>query len=165
MEIPSKDTPARTLIDRGYGGDEVNVAAVMDCMHLLRVSKRLLGHFYQVFQSHGISPGKYSVLCELLEADAQLAPSTIAENIGVRRPTVTGLIDGLCKQGLVSRTTGREDRRKVAIELTPQGEDFVLKLLPDLYSKMAELIEGLKLNKRGREQLRSILHNLEGQLV
>jgi DNA-binding MarR family transcriptional regulator len=164
MQIPSEDTPAIRLIEQGYGGADLDVAAVVDCMHLLRVSKRLLGHFYQLFLSHEISPGKYSVLCELLEANASVAPSTLADNIGVSRPTVTGLIDGLRKQGFVARQVDSKDRRKVSVRLTAQGERFIRELLPNQYSKMADLVNGLKLNEQERVQFRSTLLNLEGEL-
>ena len=161
MELPIHDTPAMVLLDRGYGGPEVDSAAVADCMQLLRVSKRLLGFFLANFAEHDISPGKYSVLCELLSAQTPVSPSHLAARLGVSRPTVTGLLDGLYRQGLVDRTFDDEDRRRVAVALTRRGDSFIRSLLPDQYRIMAEVMGPL--NDPERSQLRKILTKLEGQ--
>ncbi len=163
MEIPTRDTPALALLERGLGGKAADAGAVVDCMQLLRVSKRLLGFFLEVFTDQGISPGKYSVLCELLSERAPVSPSYLAERLGVSRPTVTGLLDGLCRQGLVDRTFDEEDRRRVSVRLTSEGDRFIRTLLPDQYGIMADVMEPL--SDRERMQLRRILAKLEAQFT
>jgi Transcriptional regulators len=39
--------------------------------------------------------------------------------------TITGLVDGLVKSGLVSRLKNEEDRRWVLLQLTPAGKELV----------------------------------------
>lgn len=163
MEIPVKDTPARQLLARGMGGKDADTAAVADCMQLLRVSKLLLKFFYEQFTAQGISPGKYSVLCELLAAGQPLAPSALAGRIGVRRPTITGLLDGLEKQGWVARVADENDRRRQQIKLTASGERFLHKLLPQQYRLMASVITQLDNTERSR--LRRILDKMETSLA
>lgn len=48
-------------------------------------------------------------------------PSRLAARLDVRRPTVTAVVDGLEARGLVARTAGDEDRRRVTHSLTPAG--------------------------------------------
>jgi DNA-binding MarR family transcriptional regulator len=165
MEIPTRDTPSLQLIERGFGGEGVDRQAVADCMQLLRVSKRLLGFFYGRFVAAGISPGKYSVLCELLTlADGEsLSPSALAGRIGVSRPTVTGLIDGLSRQGYVVRQPDPEDRRRIGIRLTGEGSAFVRALLPDQFRTMAQVIGVL--DPLDRDRLRGMLATLEENLT
>ena len=55
------------------------------------------------------------------------------------RATVTGLIDGLTLDGLVTLAAGELDRRRKAIMLTPKGEALIDKALPDIFQRMAEL--------------------------
>jgi len=163
MEIPLRDTPALRLIERGLGAPDTDPEAVADCMQLLRVSKRLLEYFYRHFVARDISPGKYSILCELLAADGPVSPSSLAGRIGVRRPTVTGLLDGLGRQGLVTRTFDPEDRRRVLITLTRRGERFIRELLPEQYALMSEVVGAL--GHRERTQLRQVLRQLEENLA
>lgn len=163
MEIPLKDTPSQRLLEQGFGGQEADPEAVADCMQLLRVAKRLLGFFYDHFTRHQISPGKYSVLCELLAADAPMAPSSLAERIGVSRPTVTGLLDGLDAQALVARVPDPADRRRISVELTPSGRRFMRTLLPQQFAVMADVVNGF--TAADRRHLRRLLGKLEAQLT
>lgn len=163
MDIPAHDTPSLALVERGLGGTP-DTAALQDCMQLLRVAKRLLGHFYMRFARHGISPGKYSVLTELLalQTGEAASPSELAERIGVRRPTITGLVDGLCRQGLVRRKPRTTDRRQVAITLSPEGEAFIREFLPGQFAAMTAIVSPLTDVQRG--QLKEILAMLEEHL-
>jgi DNA-binding MarR family transcriptional regulator len=163
VDIPTRDTPAHALLARGLGGDDTDAAAVVDCMQLLRVSKHLLGYFLDRFTDRGISPGKYSVLCELLAAEDSVSPSWIAERIGVSRPTVTGLLDGLCRQGFVARQFDEQDRRRVTIRLTGAGEAFIRNLLPEQYRLMTDVVDALEPEER--TQLRALLKKLEDRLA
>ena len=152
------------LIRRGFGDSSTDPRAVADCQQLLRVAKRLLGYFYRRFNECDISPGKYSVLCELLalEDSQAVTPSILAAHIGVSRPTVTGLIDGLVRQGYVARRTDADDRRSVTLTLTDSGRDFIGSLLPRQFGTMAGLVETL--GPERRRQLRAILEILEARL-
>ncbi|MGE0625606.1 MAG: MarR family winged helix-turn-helix transcriptional regulator [Pseudomonadales bacterium] len=162
-DIPLKDTPSLKLLEQGFGGAEADSIGVADCMQLLRVSKRLLGYFYEHFANHEISPGKYSVLCELLATNSPMAPSALAERIGVRRPTVTGLLDGLCAQALVARVPDPNDRRRLSVELTAKGRRFMRTLLPVQFALMADVVGGL--TDTERRQLRRTLASLEERVT
>jgi DNA-binding MarR family transcriptional regulator len=158
-EIPLRDTPSLKLLEQGFGGVDSDPQGVADCMQLLRVSKRLLGFFYEHFLTHGISPGKYSLLCELLASDGPMAPSSLADRIGIRRPTVTGLVDGLCKQALVTRVPDPADRRRMSVTLTANGRRFMKVLLPAQFALMSGVVSGL--SDVERRQLRRALTRLE----
>jgi DNA-binding MarR family transcriptional regulator len=55
-------------------------------------------------------------------------PATIAEHLGYDRPTITGIIDRLVKQGFVSRETNPNDRRSQTITLTQKSRELVQKM-------------------------------------
>jgi len=160
MDIPIHDTPSLALLRSGHGGAP-DPDALRDCMQVLRVAKRLLGHFYTRFSAHDISPGKYSVLTELLALPegTSLSPSQLAEKVGVRRPTMTGLIDGLCRQGFVQRAPAPGDRRQVAVQLSPKGAAFMHEFLPGQFAAMSAVVSPLDAGERG--QLRGLLAKLE----
>jgi DNA-binding MarR family transcriptional regulator len=49
------------------------------------------------------------------------AASTLAQIFGVSRPTITRMVDGLAKKGLVERHHDADDRRLAIISLTVEG--------------------------------------------
>lgn len=51
--------------------------------------------------------------------------SALAERERVTAPSMTSLINGLEEQGLVTRTTDDEDRRRVQVDVTDAGIDIV----------------------------------------
>lgn len=164
-DLELKDTPALSILEeRARDFPHVDVRGVAACQDLLRVAKRVLGSFVDDFARHGISPGRYSILMELLSARNRLAPSEIAERIGVSRATVTGLVDGLEWDGLVARRPLKAgDRRRTSVRLSPKGRRLLERLMPVLFSRMASLVQPL--SARERTTLRVLLRRVEGGLV
>lgn len=48
--------------------------------------------------------------------------SAAAEFIGLTLPTMSVLVDGLVQRGMVDRAPDQDDRRRVLLTLTPEGE-------------------------------------------
>ncbi len=57
-------------------------------------------------------------------------PSALAERLTVRRPTVTAVVDGLELRGLVQRTPGDLDKRRVTHTLTAKGQRLLTRPTP-----------------------------------
>jgi len=71
---------------------------------------------------HCLSEGKFVLLFLLRDAPEGLAPHELAKRAGVTRATVTGLLDGLQRDGYLERHHDSRDRRSVSVRLTPKGE-------------------------------------------
>ena len=80
--------------------------------------------------------------------DAPLSPAELAAHTGVTRATITGLVDTLERDGLVTRTPDPEDRRMMAVMLTPRGEKLLQKVLPSHFQKLTSLLEPLSETER-----------------
>lgn len=52
----------------------------------------------------------------------------IAEALGVAVSTPTRTIDRLVEKGLVNRNVGKKDRRKLLIQLTPEGKELLKRM-------------------------------------
>ena len=72
-----------------------------------------------------LSLPQYRVLGVLAEGAS--IPSTLADRLTVRRPTVTAVVDGLELRGLVQRTPGDVDKRSVTHTLTAKGQRLLAK--------------------------------------
>ena len=87
--------------------------------------------------------------------DKALSPSDLAQKVGVKRPTMTGLLDGLEKDKLIQRLPYSDDRRKLLILITKKGQERLSLILPGYYALISELMS--KLNRIEQESLVSLL--------
>lgn len=71
-----------------------------------------------------VSPRDMAVLTHLASSRGS-APSAIAQHLGVAESTLSEAVSDLEARGLVTRTRTEADRRRVAVELTPQGRDAI----------------------------------------
>jgi long-chain acyl-CoA synthetase len=67
-----------------------------------------------------LSLPQYRLLAFLAHGDR--AASALADRLDVSRPSITGLVDGLVKRGLVERRNSTDDRRRVDHVITPAGK-------------------------------------------
>jgi DNA-binding MarR family transcriptional regulator len=78
----------------------------------------------------GLTPSQLLVLQEI-ERRRQTTPGAVAQTLQFGQATVTNILDRLEGAGLVSRRRSEGDKRKVRLEVTPQGQ-AVLGAAPDL---------------------------------
>ena len=98
---------------------------------------------------YGIGQGKYVVLGLLLEhLPRALSHSELAELYRVTKGNITGLVDGLERDGYVKREASGDDRRVTPIALTPAGRRLIEKLVPDHAGRVSALMHGLSVAER-----------------
>jgi MarR family transcriptional regulator, organic hydroperoxide resistance regulator len=76
----------------------------------------------------------------------------LAEALGVTPPNVTGIIDRLVEQGLVSRTENPQDRRIMLLQLTENGQTLLNSLIENQSKGLAQV-----LNRLSNEELSSLV--------
>lgn len=123
---------------------EIDPAALEATLVLARVAVDMLQAFDVYLARHGISQGRFSILM-LLNRDPEqgISPSDLAARTGVTRATVTGLLDGLERERMISREHVEQDRRMVQVRLTEQGRKFLEEIAPDYYRRVAGLMQHL----------------------
>lgn len=160
-----KDIPSsQTLNEIAQRYSELDPSALKTCAALLRTGSDLLTAFETILGRHGLSQGRFLTLIVLNRTPHKaVSPSTIAEKVGVKRATMTGLLDGLEQKGLVKRFAHQEDRRKVSIQLTVTGQKILDEMLPDYYSRIAKLMKNMTENER--QNLTSLLGKIDQSLI
>jgi MarR family transcriptional repressor of emrRAB len=83
--------------------------------------------------------------------------------LGVSHSTTVRLIDGLVADGHVSRTHQTDDRRSVALTLTPLGRRTARRILAARRKALQGVLEGL--SEQERRSLTRLTEALTGQLV
>ena len=111
---------------------------------LLRTATDTLNAFDCHLQRLGKSQGKFTVLM-LLNRDPErgMNPSDLADKAGVTRATMTGLLEGLEREKLISRQGDRSDRRRAVVRMTASARTFLDGMLPDYYTQVHELMADL----------------------
>lgn len=94
--------------------------------------------------SYGLSDAKLEVL-EVLRccSERRACLHALGDELGVTRPNVTKLVDGLERGGLVERLPHPSDRRMVQAHLTPQGLEVAEEALPGRGELMERLWDAL----------------------
>jgi DNA-binding MarR family transcriptional regulator len=161
-DLEIRDTPALEVLQK-FPALRLDAADIASAQDVLRLAKKLLGAFGDEFALHGLSPGRYAVLMSLFARNRPLAPSEIADRLDVTRATVTGLISGLVRDGLVSYAAGESaDRRRKAIALTAKGRKLLTTVVPDIFTQMAGLLAPLSRSERAT--LLRLAHKVEAGL-
>ncbi|MGB4701132.1 MAG: MarR family transcriptional regulator [Syntrophomonadaceae bacterium] len=91
------------------------------CFRLGALTRRIINYCNNRLKDLGITLSQSFVLLSLLEQDGS-SVKAIASALQLDSPAVTGLVDRLAKQGLVSRQEDPNDRRSTLVFLTPEGQ-------------------------------------------
>jgi DNA-binding MarR family transcriptional regulator len=89
--------------------------------HLRRAQSAVFQDFAASMNGAEITPGQFGVLA-LIEANAGLSQTRLAQTLGIDRSTLVGVIDKLERHGLVERAARPNDRRSHALKLSREGE-------------------------------------------
>ena len=152
-----KDLPTHTRLDefsRRY--PNMNPSAIRTCAALLRSGSELLTAFETILGNQGLSQGRFLTLIVMnRNPDDEVSPSFLAEKVGVRRATMTGLLDRLERDDLIERLTHQRDRRKINVRLTSNGRQVLADMLPNYYRSIAKIMANL--TEKERLELTSLL--------
>jgi DNA-binding MarR family transcriptional regulator len=74
-------------------------------------------------------------------------PGKLAAALGVTPPNVTGIVDRLVEQGLISRRENPEDRRTLVLRVTEKGETILSDLRERRTSNMREILAHLSVEE------------------
>ncbi len=94
---------------------------------LRHVSNHVSQAFARKVEAHGVTVAEWVLMRQLLDVEA-LAPSRLAECMGMTRGAVSKLADRLIAKSLLLRTADPEDGRAQTLSLTRAGRSMVPKL-------------------------------------
>ncbi|WP_070989048.1 MarR family winged helix-turn-helix transcriptional regulator [Halofilum ochraceum] len=91
---------------------------------LRRILQAVDQHGRRLKSRYGLT-GPQIICLREIQRGASLNPGQLARNVGLKPPTVTGIVDRLEARGLVTRRRRNTDKRQVRIELTEAGTAVV----------------------------------------
>ncbi|MFL5893703.1 MAG: MarR family winged helix-turn-helix transcriptional regulator [Thermoleophilaceae bacterium] len=116
----------------------------------------------QLLGAHGLTLSDYDVLVQLARApEHRLRNIELAKAIVLTRSGVTRLVDGLERDGLVSRCSCPSDKRGTLIELTDEGMTRLREATGTHLNGVRELFLE-RIGPEGREAMDAMLRELPG---
>ena len=114
-------------------------------LHLLRRLHRRID--FSALRACGITPRQASVLAAVGAGKGQ-TQRAVGRRIGIDSSTLSVLVAGLEKRGLLAQTRRPADKRASALRLTAPGRRVLLQALPVLQEADAQLLSGLPEDRR-----------------
>ena len=140
------------LLEAAKRFPDLDPSACEAFLHLLQAGDAAFRAVDSHLAEHRISEGRFMVLMLLLNKSANCpqprTPAELAELSHVTRATMTGLIDTLERDGLVTREPDPSDRRMMAVNLTEKGRTLLQQILPGHFKRMAWLMSPLSESER-----------------
>jgi DNA-binding MarR family transcriptional regulator len=124
-----------------------------------RTARRVKGYAQQRFVSGNfdITVDQWLIL-KNLDNDRYLKQKELAEITGKDNPTLTRIIDLLCKKELTERVTHKDDRRSFTVHLTAAGKARLTELSPQVDDIRMKAWQNL--TEQDYEQLKTILNKI-----
>jgi len=144
-QAPAPAPPARTIADRLH-------SAAIHLLRRLRVEDKALG-----------LTGPRASALSVIVFRGPLTMSALAEAEQVRRPTISRLIDGLERRGLVRRVSDPADGRVQLVEATAAGKRLLQK---GRARRVERLTQGVvQLSRDDQQVLARAAHLMEGSVL
>lgn len=130
-------------IRRRLGHLELDFPALMAVSNIYRAATAVRNRVErEVLSAHRLSWGGFTILF-VLWVWGPLEAARLAEECGLAKGTLTGMVGTLEGRGLVDRDRMAADRRRVSVRLTPAGRDLIERVFPDFNSVETAVVEGL----------------------
>ena len=98
---------------------------------------------------YDLSEGRFAVLMMLYHhPDGELQPGVMADRLAVTRANISGLLDGLERDGLIVRRSHSDDRRRVEVRVTDKAIDLLDRVVPGHFGVLTDLMAGLSADER-----------------
>ncbi len=96
----------------------------------------------EVLADYGLSFGGFTILWVLWVWD-EMETARLAEECGLAKGTLTGMLTTLEKQGLITRQRVPSDKRRMLVDLTPEGTDTIDEVFPKFNAFESAMTNGL----------------------
>jgi len=132
-------------------------------LRMLACTNRIESCVRQNLQARfGTTLPRFDLMAQLERAPDGLKMSELSQRMMVTGGNVTGITDGLEKEGLVVRESDRADRRVFRVKLTAEGQRQFRRMAAEHEQWVIGLFDGLSL--RQKNQLAELLGELKHQI-
>jgi MarR family transcriptional repressor of emrRAB len=159
-QIELMEDNLRNLATRVSG---VPISGLLMCRLMLHVSREMSARFEQQIRPCGLIEAEFRVLCTLYSQPAARAhPGDLCLRSSQSPANMSRISDALVKRGLITRVLSEQDRRKMVLKITEQGEAMVRDVLPKLWSPLHNILK--EIPEAEQRQMIELLKHLGTEL-
>jgi len=163
--IPDRESRKMIFSSLPESGEKIDTADLEAAIMVFETSEKIQNALHLHFSRYGFTQARFIVLLTMLAGkNGQYSPLELAERIGVRPPTMTGILDGLVKEGFIERIADASDRRRVNLSLTPKGKKKITAAMPDHFKKISSAFGNLQ-KRKNLEMLKEITAEINSSLL
>jgi MarR family transcriptional repressor of emrRAB len=140
---------------------------ILLCRLLLHMGREMATNFEQKIRPFGLAEAEFRVLTTLFsQPDGVAHPSDLCARAAQSPANMSRISDALVSRDLITRVPSAQDRRRMVLRITGQGEDLVRRILPKLFVPLRGMLaEFSELEQRQLiSQLKRLHANLEEAL-
>ena len=141
---------------------EMRVQESILCRAAVILGRDLTSRLDQLLAPAGLAELEFRLLLNLFARGGTAFPGELCPALAQSPANLTRISDLMVERGLITRTPDPEDRRKLALSLTPAGEQLAKELAPQLTSYMTRLYRDF--SDADRIQFMEYLKRLVGAL-
>ena len=108
---------------------------------LVWLSVLLQRRYAQICADHDLTSVQATLLCVI--KDRPQGMGELAQELGVAKNALSGLVDRMERRGLVRRETRQRDRRAITLSTTALGKEIVGALYADVSERMPDIAGAL----------------------
>ncbi len=114
---------------RKIGKEECPAFVPSYLLYLLAASSEAASQqFHHIVKTHGLRVPEWRIMACLYDQDG-LMTTKLADFALIEQSRLTRIIDQMDSKGLIKRCPGRDDRRKITIHLTSEGQALATRLV------------------------------------
>jgi len=150
-------------INERLNGHKLDFTAMSAVSNIYRTGTAIRTHMERaVLADYDLSWVAFTVLW-ILWIWGEQETGHVADEAGVTKGTLTGVMKTLVNRKLIKRIPHRDDRRRVSIALTKSGERLIEKLFPEFNNHETVAVETLTLKEQ--KLLADLLRKVHGNIV
>src|SRR4029077_11773505 len=109
-------------------------SGILLCRLLLHIGREMAAKFEQQIKPFGLTEAEFRVLTTLFsQPDGVAHPSDLCVRADQSPANMSRISEALVSRDLITRVLSVQDRRRIVLRITEQGEDLVRQLLPKLF--------------------------------
>src|SRR5258708_32161620 len=114
---------------------------ILLCRLLIHLGREMAAGFEQKIRPFGLAEAEFRVLTTLFSQPEGVAhPSDLCARAGQSPANMSRISDALVSRELITRVLSVQDRRRMVLRITEQGEDLVRRLLPKLFVSLRGML-------------------------
>ena len=116
-------------------------SGILLCRLVLHLGREMAAGFEQRLRPFGLVEAEFRVLTTLFSQPGGVAhPSDLCERADQSPANMSRISDALVSRDLITRVLSVQDRRRIVLRITEQGEDLVRQLLPKLFVSLRGML-------------------------